>query len=90
MAAIEAVPDSLRAGRLRWSEQLERARVRLREGAEHARAGDRERFLGHIDAELDQQLDPGAAERFRQAAPPEQLWLGLERYWRKRAETAPL
>jgi glyoxylase-like metal-dependent hydrolase (beta-lactamase superfamily II) len=71
-------------------EQLERARVRLREGAEHARAGDRERFLAHIHAELDQHLDPGAAERFRQAAPPEQLWLGLQRYWRKRAETAPL
>ena len=28
---------------------------------------------------------PEVAERLRQAAPPEQLWLGLERYWRKRA-----
>ena len=26
------------------------------------------------------------AERLRQAMPPDQLWLGLERYWRKRRE----
>jgi hypothetical protein len=24
--------------------------------------------------------------RLVQAAPPDQLWLGLDRYWRKRAE----
>ena len=31
-------------------------------------------------------MDEELAERLRQAAPPDQLWLGLERYWRKRAE----
>ena len=30
---------------------------------------------------------PEIAERLRQAMPPEQLWLGLERYWRKRRES---
>jgi len=70
--------------------QLDRARARLREGAEHARAGEHEAFLAQIDAELDEHLDAAAAERVRQAAPPEQLWLGLERYWRKRPGTAPL
>jgi glyoxylase-like metal-dependent hydrolase (beta-lactamase superfamily II) len=70
-------------------EQLERARTRLREAAERARRGDRERFLAALEAELDEQVDAVEAARFRQAAPPEQLWLGLERYWRKRAETAP-
>lgn len=29
---------------------------------------------------------PVIAERLRQAMPPDQLWLGLERYWRKRRE----
>jgi glyoxylase-like metal-dependent hydrolase (beta-lactamase superfamily II) len=71
-------------------EQLERARARLREAAGRARRGDRERFLRALDAELDQRVDGAAAERFRQAAPPEQLWLGLERYWRKRERGAPI
>ena len=30
--------------------------------------------------------DDEVRERYRQAAPPDQLWLGLERYWRKRRE----
>jgi glyoxylase-like metal-dependent hydrolase (beta-lactamase superfamily II) len=29
---------------------------------------------------------PESAERMRLVMPPEQLWLGLERYWRKRGE----
>jgi glyoxylase-like metal-dependent hydrolase (beta-lactamase superfamily II) len=71
-------------------EQLERARARLREAAGRARAGDRERFLSGLEGELDRELDREAAERFRQAAPPEQLWLGLERYWRKHERAAPI
>jgi glyoxylase-like metal-dependent hydrolase (beta-lactamase superfamily II) len=69
-------------------EQLERVRQRLRASAERARSGGRERFLAEVEAEIDNEVDPGTAERLRQAAPPEQLWLGLERYWRKRAESA--
>jgi glyoxylase-like metal-dependent hydrolase (beta-lactamase superfamily II) len=65
-------------------EQLESARESLRRGAERARKGDRERFLRDLDAETMRAVDEGAAVRYRQAAPPEQLWLGLERYWRKR------
>ena len=70
-------------------EQLERASARLREAARSARAGDREAFLSSLDAEIAENVDTDEATRFRQAAPPEQLWLGLERYWRRRAETAP-
>lgn len=66
-------------------EQLERLRESLRRHAEFAKGG-RERFLGEVGAELDRELDPELALRVRQAAPPEQLWLGLERYWRKREE----
>jgi glyoxylase-like metal-dependent hydrolase (beta-lactamase superfamily II) len=67
--------------------QLDAVGDRLRRWAEIARAGDRGAFLRAVDAELD---DGETAARMRQAAPPEQLWLGLERYWRKRAETAPM
>jgi glyoxylase-like metal-dependent hydrolase (beta-lactamase superfamily II) len=71
-------------------EQLDRAAEALNTAGERSRGGDREAFLRAFDAELARNADPAAAERFRQAAPPEQLWLGLERYWRKRAETAPM
>jgi glyoxylase-like metal-dependent hydrolase (beta-lactamase superfamily II) len=64
--------------------QLERLRERLHANAERARSGDRERFLAEVEAEIDAEAEAGVAERLRQAAPPEQLWLGLERYWRKR------
>jgi glyoxylase-like metal-dependent hydrolase (beta-lactamase superfamily II) len=65
--------------------QLERVGERLRTNAERARPGDRERFLAEVEAEIEAEADAGVAERLRQAAPPELLWLGLERYWRKRA-----
>jgi glyoxylase-like metal-dependent hydrolase (beta-lactamase superfamily II) len=64
--------------------QLERLRQALSANAERARGGDRERFLADFEAEIDATADQEVAERLRQAAPPEQLWLGLERYWRKR------
>ena len=64
--------------------QLERLREGLRANAERARGGDRERFLAQVEAEIEAEAGPEVAERMRQAAPSEQLWLGLERYWRKR------
>ena len=66
--------------------QLERARERLRWLAELARDGDREVFMRRVAAEIDEVADEDVALRHRQAVPPEQLWLGLERYWRKLAE----
>jgi glyoxylase-like metal-dependent hydrolase (beta-lactamase superfamily II) len=67
--------------------QLDRLRRALRANAERARAGDRERFLAEVEAEIDREADAEAAARLRQAAPGEQLWLGLERYWRKRGDS---
>jgi glyoxylase-like metal-dependent hydrolase (beta-lactamase superfamily II) len=67
--------------------QLDAVSDRLRRWTEVARAGDREAFLHAVDAELDAG-DAETAARMRQAAPPEQLWLGLERYWRKRSDRA--
>jgi glyoxylase-like metal-dependent hydrolase (beta-lactamase superfamily II) len=66
--------------------QLERARGQLRWLAELARRGGRDAFMKSVAGAIDQVADEDVALRHRQAAPPEQLWLGLERYWRKRAE----
>jgi glyoxylase-like metal-dependent hydrolase (beta-lactamase superfamily II) len=64
--------------------QLDRLREALRRNAELARADERDLFLETIAQEIEAHHDPEAAASLRQAAPPEQLWLGLERYWRKR------
>jgi glyoxylase-like metal-dependent hydrolase (beta-lactamase superfamily II) len=64
--------------------QLDRVRESLRTGAERARDGDREAFLTALEREIDQRASVAAARSLRQASPPEQLWAGLERYWRKR------
>ena len=66
--------------------QLERARESLAAQAEAASGGDRERFLELLDWRIDAGTDPETARSLRQASPPDQLWQGLERYWRKRAE----
>ena len=68
--------------------QLHRLRVSLVEHADMARRGEEEDFVRAIDREVRDATDAEAAERFGQAAPPEQLFQGLERYWRKRAEAA--
>jgi glyoxylase-like metal-dependent hydrolase (beta-lactamase superfamily II) len=66
--------------------QLERARASLRRVGELSRHRDRDAYLRQLDADVEEQVDPEAAVRLRQAAPPEFDWLGLERYWRKREE----
>ena len=68
------------------SAQLDRARERLRWMADLAGEGERELFMRCLGAEIDDSVDEPVALRHRQAAPAEQQWLGLERYWRKRAE----
>ncbi len=65
--------------------QLERVRESLTRNAARARDGDRESFLAQLEAEIAANDDAETAARLRQAAPQEQLWLGLERYWRKRS-----
>ena len=64
--------------------QLELAREMLGRQAELARGGDRDAFMATLAGWIaDQPAE--AAEEMRQAMPPEQVWLGLERYWRKRS-----
>jgi glyoxylase-like metal-dependent hydrolase (beta-lactamase superfamily II) len=68
-----------------WA-QLERTRDSLRFQSEVAAGGDRDRFLRELDARIDGGTDAETAHSLRQASPPDQLWQGLERYWRKRRE----
>jgi glyoxylase-like metal-dependent hydrolase (beta-lactamase superfamily II) len=45
----------------------------------------RERFAESLMGELRRQMTEAQLAAYRAAAPPEILWLGLARYWRKRA-----
>jgi glyoxylase-like metal-dependent hydrolase (beta-lactamase superfamily II) len=60
---------------------LDAMREALRRQAEWARELDEEAFLARRREWVE-----GAPRIYEQAAPSEQMWLGLERYWRKRAE----
>ncbi len=63
-------------------------REALVRSAERARAHGRDAFIAAVEAEVRHEAggDEEVVERYFQAAPPDQLWLGLERYWRKRTE----
>jgi glyoxylase-like metal-dependent hydrolase (beta-lactamase superfamily II) len=50
-----------------------------------ARDGGRDRFVEEVQAEILRDGSPEQAARYEQAAPVEQLFLGYERYWAKRA-----
>jgi glyoxylase-like metal-dependent hydrolase (beta-lactamase superfamily II) len=66
---------------------LEQVRRRLSDWAQMARElGDVEAFSKRVEEEFRAHGDEDTAESYIQAAPPDQLYLGLERYWRKRAQ----
>jgi len=67
-------------------DQLHRVRTSLLDNADLARRAGEEEFIRELDAAGLEATDEPAAERLRQAAPTDQLYMGLERYWRKRAE----
>ena len=69
--------------------QLDELSSRLDDWAGRVREQDRDAFIAGIEAEIDARSEPGIHPAYTQAAPPEQLFAGLERYWRKRAEAAP-
>ena len=60
---------------------LDSIRQALRVQAEWARELDEQAFLARR-----REWTAGAPALYEQAAPSEQMWLGLERYWRKKAE----
>jgi glyoxylase-like metal-dependent hydrolase (beta-lactamase superfamily II) len=70
-------------------EQLSDLGRRLDEWAEWAREQDLEAFVGRVRAELEKRTDADLIGAYIQAAPPEQVYAGLERYWQKRAQAVP-
>jgi glyoxylase-like metal-dependent hydrolase (beta-lactamase superfamily II) len=69
------------------AEHIEQMRGRLAAWGEVAKSAGLERFVEVVEAETRASAgDDGTAERYFQAAPPNQLYLGLERYWSKKAE----
>lgn len=68
------------------TEQIHRVRAALVAAADHARLDGEERFIARLEEELGDATDPATVEVFEQAMPPHQLYMGLERYWRKKAE----
>jgi glyoxylase-like metal-dependent hydrolase (beta-lactamase superfamily II) len=67
-------------------EHIHRMRTALLDSAQAARDADEETFISWLRAGTRAAVDPESAERLEQAAPPDQLFKGLERYWRKKAE----
>jgi glyoxylase-like metal-dependent hydrolase (beta-lactamase superfamily II) len=66
---------------------LDSLRENLRIHADTVAKGDRDAFYRLIEDEVGQATpDDATAVRVEQAAPHDQMWLGLERYWRKRRE----
>lgn len=66
--------------------QLEQLDARLDTWSQLARDGGREAFTAGVRDEIARDGTPEQATLYQQAAPVDQLYLGYERYWRKRAE----
>jgi glyoxylase-like metal-dependent hydrolase (beta-lactamase superfamily II) len=67
-------------------EHLARLREQIERWAERARTLDRDAFVAEGEAEFLRDAGPDAGQALLQSTPPWQSWLGLERYWRKRAQ----
>ncbi len=68
------------------AEHLHRTRCALTDAADSARMDGEERFIARLEGGLSRETDPATMESFEQAAPPDQLYQGLARYWRKKSE----
>ena len=66
--------------------QLAELSERLDEWARYARDLDQDAFVDRVRSEIGEAVDSDTAAAYEQAAPPDQLYSGLERYWRKRAD----
>ena len=66
--------------------QLAELSARLDSWAALAREQDIDSFMAAIRAEIAEHAEPELLETYEQAAPADQLYAGLERYWRKRAD----
>ena len=69
-------------------DQIQRVREALRERSARARDLGADEFAAWSEAETRAAVDPETADALVQAAPPDQLGLGLRRYWDKRRQAA--
>lgn len=69
--------------------QLDEVGWRLEEWAQRAREQGRAAFVDGIRDEIADGAEPKLVDAYGLAAPPAQVYAGLERYWRKRAEAVP-
>jgi hypothetical protein len=69
--------------------QLDDVAARLDEWGDLAREESEEAFISSIQAVIAKHATPGLEPNYAQAAAPDQLYAGLTRYWRKRAEAVP-
>lgn len=70
------------------SVQLDEVARRLDEWAARVRDQDRDDFIAGVREEIVRGAGPEWLDFYIQAAPPDQLYAGLERYWRKRQDGA--
>ncbi len=66
--------------------QLAELSARLDDWAARARKQDLDQFVAGVREEISGNAEEELLEAYEQAAPPDQLYAGLERYWRKRAD----
>ncbi|MGH2872651.1 MAG: MBL fold metallo-hydrolase, partial [Solirubrobacteraceae bacterium] len=66
--------------------QLDELDARLDEWAALAHDGGHDAFVEAVRGTIMRDGSPGQAAVYEQAAPVEQLYAGLDRYWRKRAQ----
>jgi glyoxylase-like metal-dependent hydrolase (beta-lactamase superfamily II) len=64
---------------------LEEVGERLDRWAALARDSEREQFMSSVRQEISAAARPDVAAAYEEAAPADQLYMGLQRYWRKRA-----
>lgn len=64
--------------------QLAEVAERLDTWAALVRSEDFETFIDVVETEIERGSSPVHHQAYRQAAPPEQIFAGLDRYWRKR------
>jgi hypothetical protein len=68
------------------ADQLAEVSERLDTWAALAHAEDQTTFIATVTEEIEQDAGAELLGAYTQAAPPEQLYAGLERYWSKRED----
>jgi glyoxylase-like metal-dependent hydrolase (beta-lactamase superfamily II) len=68
------------------SAHIDRLRCELASWSELGRRVDRAAYAAALRAAFDAALDPAGVAVFTQAMPPDDQWLGIDRYWKRRLE----